>query len=100
MTNKIIKSNLFEVNVTKKTKWIFIKLENDIGVFGWGEATLQGKEKEIFRNSQRIFELILNNGNTITSGYKAPIMALGVLFEKCLSPLTAKLPPSPFQQFQ
>ena len=50
MTNKIIKSNLFEANVTKKTKWIFVKLENDIGVFGWGEATLQGKEKEIFRN--------------------------------------------------
>ena len=60
MTNKIIKSNLFEANVTKKTKWIFVKLENDIGVFGWGEATLQGKEKEIFSNSQRIFELILN----------------------------------------
>ena len=60
MTNKIIKSNLFEANVTKKTKWIFVKLENDIGVFGWGEATLQGKEKEIFSNSERIFELILN----------------------------------------
>ena len=31
MTNKIIKSNLFEANVTKKTKWIFVKLESDIG---------------------------------------------------------------------
>jgi L-alanine-DL-glutamate epimerase-like enolase superfamily enzyme len=60
MTNKIIKFKLFEANVTKKTKWIFVKLENDIGVFGWGEATLQGKEKEIFSNSERIFELILN----------------------------------------
>ena len=46
MTNKIIKSNLFEANVTKKTKWIFVKLENDIGVFGWGEATLQGKKRK------------------------------------------------------
>lgn len=60
MTNKIIKSKLFEANVTKKTKWIFVKLKNDIGITGWGEATLQGKEKEIFSNSQRIFELILN----------------------------------------
>ena len=90
MTNKIIKSNLFEANVTKKTKWIFVKLENDIGVFGWGEATLQGKEKEIFSNSQRIFELILNKNYISPQDIKKQI-PFNNLIEAFIVPLVAKI---------
>ena len=51
MNNKIIKANIFKANVTDKTNWLFLKLENELGNFGWGEATLQGKEKEIFERN-------------------------------------------------
>ena len=98
MTNKIIKSNLFEANVTKKTKWIFVKLENDIGVFGWGEATLQGKEKEIFSNSQRIFELVLNKSYLSPQDIKKQIpfnniveAALSSAIMQCLWDIEGKL---------
>ena len=60
MKNKIIKANIFKANVTNKTNWLFLKLENEIGNVGWGEATLQGKEKEIFEINEQIFRLILN----------------------------------------
>ena len=60
MNNKIIKANIFKANVTDKTNWLFLKLENELGNIGWGEATLQGKEKEIFEINEQIFRLILN----------------------------------------
>lgn len=60
MNNKIIKANIFKANVTDKTNWLFLKLENELGNIGWGEATLQGKEKEIFKISEQIFGLVLN----------------------------------------
>ena len=60
MKNKIIKANIFKANVTNKTNWLFLKLENELGNVGWGEATLQGKEKEIFEINEQIFRLILN----------------------------------------
>jgi len=98
MTNKIIKSNLFEAKVTEKTKWIFVKLENDIGVAGWGEATLQGKEKEIFSNSQRIFELILNKNYLLPQDIKKQIpfnniieSAISSAIMQCLWDIEGKL---------
>lgn len=60
MKNKIIKANIFKASVTNKTNWLFLKLENEAGSIGWGEATLQGKEKEVFQISEQIFRLILN----------------------------------------
>ena len=60
MKNKIINANFFKASVTNKTNWLFLKLENELGNIGWGEATLQGKEKEIFKISEQIFGLILN----------------------------------------
>ena len=60
MNNKIIKANIFKANVTDKTNWLFLKLENELGNIGWGEATLQGKEQDIFKISEQIFGLVLN----------------------------------------
>ena len=60
MKNKIINAKIFRAKVTNKTSWLFLKLENEIGIIGWGEATLQGKEKEVFEISEQIFNLILN----------------------------------------
>ena len=60
MKNKIIYADIFEVKVTEKTTWLFIKLINYQNIVGWGEATLQGKSKEIFLIKDQIFELILN----------------------------------------
>ena len=84
MTNKIIKSNLFEANVTKKTKWLFVKLENDIGISGWGEATLQGKENEILTQSEKIFELILNK-NYLTPQDLKKLLPFNNIVEAALS---------------
>ena len=58
MTSEIIKSNLFEANVTKKPNGYLQKLEM-ILVFLDGGSNTQGR-KGNFSNSQRIFELILN----------------------------------------
>ena len=60
MKNKIINAKIFRAKVTNKTNWLFLKLENEIGIVGWGEATLQGKEKQVFEISEQIFDLILN----------------------------------------
>ena len=60
MQNKIIHADIFEVKVTEKTNWLFIKLENNQNIVGWGEATLQGKSKEIRLIKDKLFELILN----------------------------------------
>ena len=48
MKNKIINAKIFRAKVTNKTNWLFLELENEIGIVGWGEATLQGKEKQVF----------------------------------------------------
>jgi L-alanine-DL-glutamate epimerase-like enolase superfamily enzyme len=55
MKNKIIYADIFEVKVTEKTTWLFIKLINYQNIVGWGEATLQGKSKEIFLIKDQIF---------------------------------------------
>ncbi len=60
MKNKIIKAEVFQAKVTNKTNWLFIKLENEMNIIGWGEATLSGKEKELFSVKEKIFNLILN----------------------------------------
>jgi len=60
MQNKIIKSDIFQANVSNKTNWLFIKLENKDNLIGWGEATLAGKEQEVMKIKESIFDLILD----------------------------------------
>ena len=60
MQNKIINADVYQVKVTEKTNWLFVKLENNQSIIGWGEASLQGKSNEILQIKDKIFELILN----------------------------------------
>ncbi len=41
------RANLFVCDITPKTRWIFISLESEDGITGYGEATLTGREKEV-----------------------------------------------------
>ena len=60
MKNKIIDFEIFEAKVTNKTNWIFLKLKNKHNIIGWGEATLQGKEKQLFEIKNKILKIIIN----------------------------------------
>ena len=55
MQNKIINADVYQVKVTEKTNWLFVKLENNQSIIGWGEATLQGKSNEILQIKDNIF---------------------------------------------
>lgn len=44
---KINRAGIHVCDITDKTRWIFISLETDCGLIGWGEATLTGQEKEV-----------------------------------------------------
>ena len=61
MTYKIIKADIFKFKVSNKTNWLFTRLQNNNGFYGWGEATLQGKEFEIFEKKNFIFQVVLNS---------------------------------------
>ena len=61
MTYEIIKADIFKFKVSNKTNWLFTRLQNNNGFYGWGEATLQGKEFEIFEKKKFIFQLVLNS---------------------------------------
>ena len=43
----IINFDIFTYKISKKTTFIFIRLETKNGITGWGEATLTGFEKEV-----------------------------------------------------
>ena len=60
MKYKIIKADIFKFNVSNKTNWLFTRLQNNSGLYGWGEATLQGKEFEILKKKNDILQIILN----------------------------------------
>lgn len=60
MKNKIIDAQIFKAQISEKTTWVFILLKNNDGIEGWGEATLSGREEEIYKIKDLIFTLILN----------------------------------------
>lgn len=60
MKNKIIDAQIFKAQISKKTTWVFVLLKNNDGIEGWGEATLSGREEEIYKIKDLIFNLILN----------------------------------------
>ncbi|OON41641.1 hypothetical protein BTJ39_00270 [Izhakiella australiensis] len=41
------KAEIHVCRITEKTKWIFISLQDEDGVTGYGEATLSGKEQQV-----------------------------------------------------
>ena len=61
MKYKIIKADIFKFKVSNKTNWLFTRLQNNSGLYGWGEATLQGKEFEILKKKNDILQIILNS---------------------------------------
>lgn len=61
MKYKIIKADIYKFKVSHKTNWLFTRLQNNNGLYGWGEATLQGKEFEIFEKKNHVFQLVLNS---------------------------------------
>lgn len=60
MKNKIIDAQIFKAQISEKTTWVFVLLKNNNGIEGWGEATLSGREEEIYKIKDIIFSLILN----------------------------------------
>ena len=48
MKNKIIDAQIFRAQISEKTTWLFVLLKNNDGIEGWGEATLSGREEEIY----------------------------------------------------
>ncbi len=58
MKNQIININIFEIKVTYKTIWIFLKIENNHNLIGWGEATLSGQEDQVLKVKDNIFKII------------------------------------------
>lgn len=70
MKNKIIDAQFFITKISNKTIWLFVLLINIDKIEGWGEATLQGKEKDIFQIKDVIFKKILNKNYTSPSDLK------------------------------
>ena len=60
MKNQIIDYKILNIKVTDKTNWLFIKLIDRNNLLGWGEATLSGKETEIYNIKDKILKNILN----------------------------------------
>ena len=60
MKKKIIDAQIFRTKISNKTIWLFVLLKESNNIEGWGEATLSGKDDEIFKIKDKIFEIILN----------------------------------------
>ena len=43
---KVAKTEVFFCNAVR-TNWTFVRVTTDEGLYGWGEATLEGKEKAV-----------------------------------------------------
>lgn len=43
---KITDVKTFLVGVTRQS-WLFVKIETDEGIYGWGEGSLEGQEKAV-----------------------------------------------------
>ena len=60
MKKKIIDAQIFKTKISNKTIWLFVLLKESNNIEGWGEATLSGKDDEIFKIKDKTFEIILN----------------------------------------
>jgi len=60
MKNRIIHAEIFKAIISEKTTWVFISLKDTNNIEGWGEATLSGRENEIYNIKNDIFNIILN----------------------------------------
>ena len=60
MKKKIIDAQIFRTKISSKTIWLFVLLKDSNNIEGWGEATLSGKDNEIFKIKDKTFEIILN----------------------------------------
>ncbi len=60
MKKKIIDAQIFRTKISNKTIWLFVLLKESNNIEGWGEATLSGKDDEIFKIKDKTFEIILN----------------------------------------
>jgi len=60
MKNRIIHAEIFKAIISEKTTWVFISLKDANNIEGWGEATLSGRENEIYNIKNDIFNIILN----------------------------------------
>ena len=60
MNKKIIDAQIFRTKISSKTIWLFVLLKDSNNIEGWGEATLSGKDNEIFKIKDKTFEIILN----------------------------------------
>ena len=70
MKSRIIDAQLFSAQVTSKTIWLFISLKDVNNIEGWGEVSLQGKESEVYKIKNHIFNIILNQNYTSPYDFK------------------------------
>ena len=55
MKKKIIDAQIFRTKISNKTIWLFVLLKDSNNLEGWGEATLSGKDDEIFKIKDKTF---------------------------------------------
>ena len=70
MKSRIIDAKIFSAQVTSKTIWLFISLKDLNNIEGWGEVSLQGKESEVYKIKNHIFNIILNQNYTSPYDFK------------------------------
>ena len=84
MKSKIIDAQFFSAQVTSKTIWLFISLKDVNNIEGWGEASLQGNEAEVYKIKNDIFKLILNQNYTSPYDFKNKLPFSNII-EACIS---------------
>ena len=43
---KIVSVKTFIMNARNKN-WLFVKIDTNLGIYGWGEGSLEGQEKAV-----------------------------------------------------
>ena len=84
MKNRIIDAKFFSAQVTSKTIWLFISLKDLNNIEGWGEVSLQGKESEVYKIKNHIFNIILNQNYTSPYDFKNKLPFSNII-EACIS---------------
>ena len=84
MKSKIIDAQIYSAQVTSKTIWLFITLKDVNNIEGWGEASLQGKESEVYKIKNDIFKIILNQNYTSPYDLKNKLPFSNII-EACIS---------------
>ena len=84
MKSKIIDAQIYSAQVTSKTIWLFISLKDVNNIEGWGEASLQGKESEVYKIKNDIFKIILNQNYTSPYDLKNKLPFSNII-EACIS---------------